>query len=145
MKRCARCGEEKPDDEFPVDPRRPSRRYSYCLVCKREYMREYRLANPSATKIKQRRDNLRKYGITQADYEAMLVAQDGRCAICGRRGSGTKQHDRMSIDHDHGTGRVRGLLCRSCNKGIGYFDDEVERLDAAIEYLKHHRPEGTTT
>lgn len=143
MKRCARCGETKPESEFPVDPRRPSRRYAYCLLCKRDYMREYRRANPAAQKIKQRHDNLRKYGITQADYETMLVAQDGRCAICGSRDPGTRQHDRMVVDHDHATGLLRGLLCVACNRGLGNFGDDVHRLSSAIRYLNTNPKEQT--
>jgi hypothetical protein len=69
--------------------------------------------------------------ITVQEYYALKEKQNGKCAICGlafgRR--------RLAIDHDHATGRVRGLLCVLCNSGIGHFRDDKTRLLAAIEYL----------
>lgn len=68
----------------------------------------------------------------------MYVAQDGLCAICGNpqipgEGSSTKQ---LHVDHDHQTGKVRGLLCNQCNPGLGYFQDDISRLIAAVKYLE---------
>jgi hypothetical protein len=75
----------------------------------------------------------RKYGITLADYDAMLVAQGGGCAICG-----TPEPDGQSlhVDHCHDTDAIRGLLCFSRNAGLGQFDHRVERLEAAVAYLR---------
>jgi hypothetical protein len=70
-----------------------------------------------------------KYGLTQAAFEAMLAEQDGLCAICSLPMSTPK------IDHDHSTGRVRGLLCSPCNTGIGHLKDSPEVLFAAYQYL----------
>lgn len=77
------------------------------------------------------------YGITESDYLAMLEAQGGTCAIChqAERIPGRS----LAIDHDHETGRVRGLLCASCNRGIGMLGDDVDRLASAIEYLRVDR------
>jgi hypothetical protein len=72
----------------------------------------------------------RKYKITGDTYASMLAAQKGVCAICGNR-----QAKRLAIDHCHETGKVRGLLCTSCNRGIGYLGDSPERLRKALEYL----------
>lgn len=69
-----------------------------------------------------------KYGISVADYESMRAAQCGRCAICG-------DEKRLSVDHCHSTGVVRGLLCSSCNLGLGRFYDSPDRLKNAAEYL----------
>ena len=75
-----------------------------------------------------------KYGITIEDYDRMLEDQGGRCAICRTNdpgGSGS----RFAVDHDHKTGKVRGLLCTNCNTGIGLLQDDVLILEQAIRYL----------
>ena len=76
----------------------------------------------------------RNYGISLADYDEMLEAQDNGCAICGKMPEENGQ--RLSVDHDHETGQVRGLLCRHCNSGLGYFMHGPERLRNAIAYLE---------
>jgi len=68
-------------------------------------------------------------------YEALLLEQDYRCAICGT--SEDKLTKRMAIDHNHETGTVRGLLCSTCNTGLGQFKDSAAVLRAAIAYLEH--------
>ncbi len=77
----------------------------------------------------------RKYGMTVADYDAMLVAQDGGCAICGGQPNGRWKH-KFHVDHDHATGKVRGLLCHRCNMMVGYSLDRPEILDHAAIYLR---------
>lgn len=75
------------------------------------------------------------YGITPAQYEAMLVAQGGSCAICGTTrwmGNGNVPH----TDHDHVSGVFRGILCNNCNLGLGRFADDPARLRAAAAYLE---------
>ena len=70
-----------------------------------------------------RRCRLRaRYGLSTADYDALLIQQDGVCRICKRSCSTGK---RLAVDHDHGTGAVRGLLCRRCNIGLGHFTLEM--------------------
>lgn len=73
----------------------------------------------------------RRYGITAADADAMLLEQEGLCAICGRAAA-------VHVDHDHSTGRVRGLLCFNCNGGLGQFKDRIDVLESAVDYLKAH-------
>jgi predicted nucleic acid-binding Zn ribbon protein len=86
---------------------------------------------------KNRQSNLfRRFGITEADYLRMLDDQGGQCAICGTSTPGTSGV--FAVDHDHETGKVRGLLCRSCNVGIGNLGDDPGRLAAAIRYLLAH-------
>ena len=76
---------------------------------------------------------MRTYGITLQDYNAMFEEQDGRCAICGVHQSELKRA--LAVDHDHGTGEVRGLLCQKCNAGIGNLRDDASLLKRAACYL----------
>lgn len=82
----------------------------------------------------QRSMQLRLYGLTVEGYDAMLVAQGGGCAVCGAKVPGSCRSS-FAVDHDHETGRVRGLLCFLCNSGLGYFGDDVAVLLRAVEYL----------
>jgi len=76
---------------------------------------------------------MRKYGITEQGYNNMFAGQDGSCAICGTHQSGLKEP--LHVDHNHVTGEVRGLLCKSCNTGIGLLKENEEILRKAIDYL----------
>ena len=109
-----------------------------------EYMKAWRDANPHA----HRESHLmRNYNLTLAEYDAMAESQGGGCAICGEvesRYSTTKDGStrRLAVDHDHTTGKVRGLLCGDCNVGLGAFEDDGPRLIKAVQYLNRHRTEG---
>lgn len=74
----------------------------------------------------------RNFNITYADYLALLTKQNNRCEICKSLNS-SKKH--FHVDHCHKTGKVRGLLCRKCNTGLGFFDDNPELLIKAAEYI----------
>jgi hypothetical protein len=76
------------------------------------------------------------YGITGEQYNAMFEAQGGCCAICGKHQSEFKQ--RLHVDHNHRTGTVRALLCKQCNIVLGFAQDDIEKLEALIVYLKEH-------
>lgn len=88
------------------------------------------------------------YGITESDYEAILKLQGGACAICGRY----PKKFRLSVDHHHRTGWVRGLICWDCNKAIAYLRDDHARAQRAHLYLANppaahalgHTPVGRT-
>jgi hypothetical protein len=84
-----------------------------------------RARDSHADKLKQ------TYGLSTADYNAMLRQQNGACAICRQ-----KSAERLCVDHCHKTRRVRGLLCRKCNTGLGCYGDDPERIAAAIAYLQ---------
>jgi len=92
-------------------------------------------------KRKEREGHLRrKYGITIGDYDAMLAAQRGGCAICGAPEPATGS---LHVDHDHATGAVRGLLCVRCNNALGQFNESDALFQAAADYLDlhdRHRP-----
>jgi hypothetical protein len=77
-----------------------------------------------------------KYGITPEEYSTMHASQNGNCAIC------EKNFETLCVDHDHDTGRVRGLLCQSCNKFIGLAFEDISILNASIDYLKSFEKES---
>lgn len=79
-----------------------------------------------------------RMGLTRAEYDGLLRAQDGVCAICGWECSSGR---RLAVDHDHRTGKVRGLLCTKCNMGIGMFWDETDLLHKAADYLRANEME----
>lgn len=83
---------------------------------------------------------LARHGLTPQDYEDLLAAQGGGCAICGttvNRYGDTER--RLPVDHDHETGQVRGVLCDVCNRVLGLFGDDPARLEHAAEYLRASR------
>lgn len=77
---------------------------------------------------------LKLYGITFQEWDQLLEAQQGKCAICGTTEPGSG-HNYMATDHDHETGKVRGLLCHKCNRGLGLFGDDPDNLLNAYTYL----------
>ena len=78
-------------------------------------------------------DIKKKYGITDDEYHLLNESQNYVCAICKKSdGRGA----RLAIDHCHETGKIRGLLCRTCNVAIGYLNDDITLLESAISYLK---------
>lgn len=93
------------------------------------YLRNIQLIKDKALK--------RTYNLSLGDYEKMLDDQKDCCAICNKNKSEFKKG--LGIDHCHATGKIRGLLCSKCNTSIGGFDDDIERLQSAINYLKSFR------
>ena len=98
-------------------------------------------------KIIHKKEKLQKlYGLTIEQVEAMKVAQNNKCAICGNDFIAlTPQHPRgktttCSVDHDHATGKVRELLCNHCNIGLGHFNDDPAIVQRAAAYLVKHTP-----
>lgn len=86
----------------------------------------------------QRVNQLRQYGLTPADYDRMWSEQGGVCAICRLEGSGTLSGRLMAVDHDHASGRVRGLLCQRCNHAVGLLHDDADRAMTLAAYLLQH-------
>jgi hypothetical protein len=84
-----------------------------------------------------------KFGVTLDDYNKMFEAQNGVCAICGKPETSvdwrTKNIKYLAVDHDHQTGKVRGLLCSKCDRGIGYFDEERDLFYKVINYLNKYK------
>jgi len=75
-----------------------------------------------------------KHNLSYEDWLEMWEAQNGKCAICGN--DFPSQYRAAVVDHDHKTGKIRGLLCNKCNRGIGYLNDDEKILTSAIEYLR---------
>lgn len=120
-KHCARCGEDKSIDEFYTSSN-PSARYGRQGYCK-----------PCTNQQRVEKNRWYLYGITRAEYLDRLKEQAGVCAIC----LGTNANGReLSVDHDHQTGAIRGLLCSNCNFLLGYARDSVDILAESIEYLR---------
>lgn len=123
----------------------PDGHHSRCKTCRSTSEREYREAKPlSERSDRQRGHNLKsKYGITSTEYDEMLAAQDGVCAVCRqpetRYDPRWRVTRRLAVDHCHTTGKVRGLLCFEHNSGLGKFADDPELLRAAAEYLERSR------
>jgi hypothetical protein len=81
------------------------------------------------------------WGLTIEQYEAMLDAQDRKCAVCGTAdpsGVGNRSKRYFHVDHDHASGQIRQLLCGSCNVGLGHFRDDPMLMLAAVAYLRRH-------
>lgn len=161
---CPRCDQTKSLTEFAGRKNKQGLPYpsSYCRPCQADYNREWRLKNGAdqlaKRKAKYRADPefraavkeasarryaadpdtqrdqrlLKEFGITLVQYRAMAEAQGYLCAICGET---CKTGRSLAVDHDHETGRVRGLLCARCNNGLGNFCDNVDSLRRAIAYL----------
>ena len=104
--------------------------------------RAWDAAHPEKTRADNRTQRLRRYGLTHAQYDAMLEAQGGVCGLCGKvethRGR-NGEVSRLAVDHDHVTGSIRALLCHSCNTGVGLFLDDPALLRRAADYIEGAR------
>lgn len=85
----------------------------------------------------QRRHLKHKYGLSLDEFNAMVEAQNGVCAICNQAPKGKGKNSTLHVDHDHETGKVRALLCNRCNLVIGHLEEDPDLLQSAIEYLAH--------
>lgn len=124
--RCSRCGEDKPSGEFYRNARQKRGFHHYCKRCTAAYDR---LRYPNGKPRKYPRHLEREYGLTIVEYQQLVAAQNGACAIC------RAIDRRLVVDHDHATRRVRGLLCSRCNTALGLLADDIENLVAAVDYL----------
>lgn len=137
-KKCMDCKQSKEIVVFGVRRDNKDGRQARCRECMRarraeraEHLRKYDRARRGRT-APQRwdRDLRQKYGINAQAYDAMLASQGGACAICHE-----VSEQRLAVDHCHVTRKVRGLLCSRCNVGLGMFQDNSQRMRAAIQYL----------
>jgi hypothetical protein len=155
MKHCGRCKTQKYDDDFHRSARSADGLQGYCKQCNATYMasyaarepdrvkgihrkaaRVYAKSHPGRVKAQSEQRHLRrKYGLEVEGYEDLKAWSNGGCAICGAP-NGTPSR-RLCVDHDHATGEVRGLLCQTCNLGLGAFKDSIALLKVAIAYLEY--------
>ncbi len=141
-KTCKGCQQTFPIEEFVLCKANngTSYRYTYCKSCAVKIHKVWQ-QTPEGQKC-HRTINLRAYGLTHNQYDAMVAHQNNVCAICHRpetrrsRNGGIRP---LAVDHNHTTGQVRGLVCSSCNSGLGYFQDDPVLLQAAITYLLQSR------
>lgn len=102
----------------------------------RESISEKRRVRNAELQTHRKRHLLVSYGLTLEEYETLLTQQQGLCAICRRPSPATDRGGRLAVDHDHKTGEVRGLLCTSCNTGLGAFREDPDLFMAAVQYLE---------
>lgn len=112
---CNICNKVGPSADFQRDPTKANGLRGHCRECQRE------------------RHLLNNFGLRAEQYQQMFRSQGGACKICRKPSDKT-----LAVDHCHSTGRVRGLLCENCNRGIGLLGDDAERLRAAAEYLEEN-------
>ena len=108
-------------------------KYGACKVCHNEKFN---------TPGKVRRQNYGRYGLTEQEVQAMFESQRGLCAACGNPETSTIKRTgeikMLHIDHDHKTGKIRGLLCQDCNMSLGHLQDSSERIQMLLDYAKAH-------
>lgn len=120
---CRRCGIERDIEEFYRYGKNNARRH-VCIPCKKAEHKAAHQARGSARR--------NKLGVSEAKYQHNYKKRGGKCDIC------RLVYPFLCIDHDHRTGKVRGMLCKSCNAGLGQFQDNVVVMRRAVKYLEFH-------
>ena len=134
---CRLCGYAGPN----FSPSQPAP----CNPCLAKIGREYRKSKPAGywRRWHKKYALQKRYGISLDDFEKMVSAQDGKCAICGLDPSTVEisaaTHRTLHVDHDHSTGRVRGLLCNGCNRAIGLLNESPAKARNLAAYLEANR------
>lgn len=124
MKWCPGCGSSKPLDDFCKNRSTGDGLAAYCKSCHNERNRATRARSGGS-----RNSHLiRRYQLSAEEVEKMIAAQGGLCASC-------REDPATQVDHDHETGKVRGVLCDGCNGGIALFDEDIDLLRRAYLYL----------
>lgn len=131
MKICIACEIEKPLDQFTIDRSRKDGLDIKCKPCKRVLYNKWYRGNKKA-KLSKRRSKWLSQGI-DPDLAESMIAKTQSCEICKTTEPGARG---FVPDHDHETGIIRGILCGNCNRALGWFHDDVDRLKEAIAYLR---------
>lgn len=133
---CNKCGETKELEQFYISRKSPDKRAYICIDCDRERQKLGLKRHGVIPRTKTKNEKYSsKYGITPECYAKLLLQQNGVCAIC------KESFDKLEVevDHCHKTGIIRGLLCGKCNRGLGQFDDDIKKIQGAIDYLSAPR------
>lgn len=135
LKKCNKCGKEFPatKDHFYGHPKHKYGLRNDCKTCRDAYVNDWVSKNRDKREIIKLRSRCKSYGIDVRDYERLLVKQNYCCAVCGIHIS--KLTRRLDIDHNHITGKVRGLLCQSCNTVLGKVKEDTQVLQNLLNYL----------
>jgi hypothetical protein len=154
MKKCTNCKKIKAYIEFNRSSKSKDGFHCYCKSCSKkqssvwyarnpEKKREYYLNRPNRTEYNRAHNLKQNYGITIKEYEILVKKQNNLCAICHNPEVATNKITGkalpLSIDHCHNTGKIRKLLCVSCNIGLGNFKDSIQLLKRAVDYLEVSR------
>ncbi len=141
---CRLCRGNKPFSDFYRSNNRMDGYMRECKVCSNTRVEKWVSQNPEKRKEiankhwRNHRDShrayarFRKYGLGRDEYAALVEKHQGRCGICQRE-------EKLTVDHCHATGKIRGLLCGDCNRALGLFRDNDESLLAAAAYIKENR------
>jgi hypothetical protein len=139
---CVSCGQRKFPEQFNKNIQNITGRQSECRSCNGEKRWLFRSKNSERFRERSFTDKLkRNFNLTIEDYNKMVLDQNGVCKICGQPET-SKVVTRLSVDHCHSTGKVRGLLCKSCNSALGQAKDNIDLLHKMIDYLKEHSQVG---
>jgi hypothetical protein len=142
---CLACEKQLPVICFSLDKRtgKPRSRCKACRKAENAVWRadhpDYISDNPVANRARVRRHRIRKrFGIDAPEYDAIMKTFGPCCQICGKEEKQPGRNGRLSLDHDHATGRLRGAICSNCNLVLGLVQDDPHILAKAIEYLQKH-------
>jgi hypothetical protein len=124
-KRCSHCKDPKPYDAFYWADKAHTKRQNCCKVCSHASSTKWAQVHADQKcSVERDRQLMRLYGMTREDYNALLVKQEGRCALCGQPETAKRWGKPMTlaVDHDHETKEIRGLLCSRCNRSLGFYE-----------------------
>lgn len=132
MKKCHKCKIAQPYKNFHSSSHKKGYIAYDCKKCRSESRKKYYNKNrDEISKKASIKHRMNTYGITEEQYNDILLSQNSLCAICKKPNDKT-----LHVDHNHKTGKIRGLLCSGCNTGIGFFNEDIDSLTNAVKYLK---------
>jgi hypothetical protein len=130
---CRRCGQDKVAGDFTWKTNGKIAHGQKCKACFNEI-------NDTPEYRERQRDNhlKRLYGLSAEEYDTFFREQGGVCAICKQESDTTGKNSKLHVDHDHTTGKVRGLLCYRCNVAMGFLSEDTQRIYQILDYISTH-------